>query len=207
MAYYCDKEYWNKRYALNTHPYEWYVGYKELKEMLENTIRQGSRVMLAGCGNSRLGEELYDHSGYTDLTGVDQSEAPISFMIKRKGTREGLHYLRADLTELPMPTNTYDCIIDKATLDSCLCGSEEDTSHRTTLKVLTEISRVLKPNGVFICISHSPEPDRQFLFAPELNWTVTTDTLEKEEGVGTLTEEYGGEDHSRYYVYLCKKKK
>ena len=207
MSYYSDPVYWDKRYALNSHPYEWYVGYHELKDVLEKWMKLGSRVMIAGCGNSRLGEMLYDHSGYTDMTCVDFSEAPIGFMLRRRGRREGLNYLRSDLKELPMPSGTFDCVVDKATLDSCLCGADEAAVFRSAQRVLLEVSRVLKPGGLFLCLSHTQAEDRQLLYSEAFNWEVQVEKVDKEEGVGGLAEEYEGADYPHYFLYVCRKRR
>ena len=205
MAFYSDKDYWDKRYSLNPHPYEWYQGYVELKGVLSAHIQKGSRVMVAGCGNSTLGEDMYDHSSFTDVTCVDFSEPPINMMRERMENRQGLHYICNDLRELTMPAATFDCVLDKATLDSCLCGSDDATILRSATRLLSEVSRVLKIGGIFLCISHTSPNERRVLYNPDLNWEVTVEHLPKEEGVGTLLEEYEGVDAPHYFLYVCKK--
>eukprot|EP01060_Flectonema_neradi_P025095 TRINITY_DN33930_c0_g1_i1.p1 TRINITY_DN33930_c0_g1~~TRINITY_DN33930_c0_g1_i1.p1 ORF type:complete len:218 (+),score=51.93 TRINITY_DN33930_c0_g1_i1:35-688(+) len=205
MAFYGEKEYWDKRYTLNPHPYEWYQGYVELKEVLSAHIQKGSRVMVAGCGNSTLGEEMYDHSSFTDVTCVDFSEPPIAIMRARMENRQGLHYVCNDLRELTMPAGTFDCVLDKATLDSCLCGSDDTAIQRSATRMLSEIYRVLKVGGIFLCISHTAPAERRVLYNQDLNWDITVEHLPKEGGVGTVLEEYEGTDSPNYFLYVCKK--
>eukprot|EP01065_Artemidia_motanka_P008841 TRINITY_DN14489_c0_g1_i2.p1 TRINITY_DN14489_c0_g1~~TRINITY_DN14489_c0_g1_i2.p1 ORF type:complete len:225 (+),score=69.62 TRINITY_DN14489_c0_g1_i2:55-675(+) len=206
MAFYCSKNYWDRRYELNAQPYEWYQSFPTLRALLKRHIRQGSRIMIAGCGNSTLGEDLYDQASFTDITAVDFSAKAIEFMGVRRGNREGLNYLVQDLTSLSFPQGTFDCIIDKATLDSCICGVDEAETQRHVTKMLQEISRVLKKGGTFLCISHSPQEDRQLLLREDLSWDVDVEMLQKEEVIGSLEEEFEGDDHPYHYVYICRKR-
>ena len=52
---------------------------------------------------------------------------------------------------------TFDVVIDKGTLDSVLCG---DGSAPNAEQMLSEISRVLTDEGVFICISYGVKDTR-----------------------------------------------
>eukprot|EP01062_Namystynia_karyoxenos_P063107 TRINITY_DN55925_c0_g1_i1.p1 TRINITY_DN55925_c0_g1~~TRINITY_DN55925_c0_g1_i1.p1 ORF type:complete len:207 (+),score=70.76 TRINITY_DN55925_c0_g1_i1:93-713(+) len=206
MAFYSSKEYWDRRYELNPQPYEWYQTFGALRALLKRHIRQGSRLLIAGCGNSTLGEDLYDQASFTDITAVDFSEKAIMAMAQRRSNREGLNYLVEDLVALSFPMGTFDCVIDKATLDSCICGDDESETQRHVTKILQEIARVLKKGGIFICISHSPREDRQLLYREDLRWDVEVEMLQKEEVIGSLAEEFEGDDHPYHYVYICRKR-
>ena len=50
---------------------------------------ESPRVLIVGCGNSRVGEKLYD-SGYHDVTCVDASTVVIAQMKYKYRNREGL---------------------------------------------------------------------------------------------------------------------
>eukprot|EP00756_Hemistasia_phaeocysticola_P003572 Hpha_TRINITY_DN12318_c0_g1::TRINITY_DN12318_c0_g1_i1::g.155958::m.155958 len=206
MAFYSSREYWDKRYQLNPMPYEWYQTFATLRALLKRHIRQGSRVMIAGCGNSTLGEDLYDQASMTDITAVDFSPKAVEQMTQRRGNREGLNYLVQDLTSLSFPQGTFDSIVDKATLDSCICGADEGEAQRYATKILHEASRVLKKGGCFICVSHSPKEDRQVLYREDLQWDVEVELLQKEEVIGSLSEEFEGDDHPYHYVYICRRR-
>jgi ubiquinone/menaquinone biosynthesis C-methylase UbiE len=54
--------------------------------------------------------------------------------------------------------NEYNVALDKATLDSILCGENSESNCE---KMLQEVNRILKPNGVFICISYGNEEQRK----------------------------------------------
>ena len=48
----------------------------------------------------------------------------------------------------------FDYVIDKALLDSIICGPDP---LKVSEQMLSEIHRVLKPQGAYICISHGDE--------------------------------------------------
>lgn len=71
--------------------------------------------------------------------------------------------------------NTFDTVIDKATLDAIICGDEGVCNPE---KVINEIYRVLKPNGVYICITYGvPEARLEYFQNPDHNWKVTHITI------------------------------
>lgn len=53
----------------------------------------------------------------------------------------------------------FDVVIDKSTLDALLCGEQ---SFVNAARMLWEVQRVLKPNGVYICVSYG-QPDNRVL--------------------------------------------
>ena len=57
-----------------------------------------------------------------------------------------------DACNMSFENEKFDIIFDKATLDSIRCGMNFQFQVDQYLK---EIRRVLKPEGIFICISHA----------------------------------------------------
>ena len=52
---------------------------------------------------------------------------------------------------------SFDCVLDKATMDSILCG---ENSMSNIASYLSEISRVLSPKGVYIAVSYGTPENR-----------------------------------------------
>ena len=52
----------------------------------------------------------------------------------------------------------FDVVIDKGLLDAMVCS---DGAVQNIQSMLSEIYRVLSPNGVYICISHGKEDQRK----------------------------------------------
>ena len=52
MTDYSKLEYWEDRYEENSDPFDWYQIYFTIKEKLQNTIKQGDRILIIGAGSS-----------------------------------------------------------------------------------------------------------------------------------------------------------
>jgi ubiquinone/menaquinone biosynthesis C-methylase UbiE len=95
----------------------------------------GSKVLDGGCGTSIwLNPAIEQHIRYT---GVDAQEKAISYGRKTFPQRT---YRRADLYHLPFPDNTFAAVVMREVLEHI----------RRPEEALREVSRVLKPGGVFI---------------------------------------------------------
>lgn len=58
---------------------------------------------------------------------------------------------------LDFPDESFNAVVDKGTLDSVLCG---EGSTANVAKMCMEISRVLKPNGVYFICSYGVPDNR-----------------------------------------------
>ena len=98
----------------------------------------------------------------------------------------------------------YNVVLDKGTLDSVLCG---DNSEANAEKMLTEINRVLKPNGVYICISYGSEEQRkEYLKSKIINfWDIRVDKVAKPSVIlsGSITDEKDPKNY--HYIYTMNK--
>lgn len=79
---------------------------------------------------------------------------------------------------LDFPDESFNTVIDKGTLDSVLCG---EGSTANVAKMCMEISRVLKPNGVYFICSYGV-PDNRLQVRPPKN-AVPPTALRSEEGL------------------------
>ena len=55
-----------------------------------------------------------------------------------------------DARSLQFKDGTFDLVIDKSLLDALACG---DGASVNVAQMLSEVHRVLTPNGVYICIT------------------------------------------------------
>ena len=100
-----------------------YNGDKSVSELIGNIIKRSCNVLVPGCGNSKLAEDMHD-DGYFQITNFDISQICIKKMRERnKEKRPSLTWNVMDARCLDYPNNTFDLIIDKSTIDSILCGS------------------------------------------------------------------------------------
>ena len=59
MAQYGKPEYWDERYARDPEPFDWYQRWSGIRDICMNYMKPSDNVLIVGCGNSRLGEEMY----------------------------------------------------------------------------------------------------------------------------------------------------
>ena len=126
-----QEEYWNsvsKRKEFTT-PFQ-------AREFLKY-VKRDHTILDVGCGYGRTLDELY-HNGYRNLIGIDFSEG----MIERGKQQFPYLDLRVkDNVEISLPDASIDAVILFAVL-TCIRTNEEQE------QLLTEIKRVLKPQGV-----------------------------------------------------------
>jgi SAM-dependent methyltransferase len=86
--------------------FDWYVDPKKIAPILELHIGiendRGKKIMIFGCGNSKLSEVLYD-LGYRSITSVDTSTVVVSQMQYRYKNREGMDFMVADVMKVSLP--------------------------------------------------------------------------------------------------------
>ncbi|KAL5715104.1 hypothetical protein ACHQM5_016980 [Ranunculus cassubicifolius] len=195
---YLDPTYWDERFSSEEH-YEWFKDYSHFQNLIQKYIPPNSEssVVELGCGNSKLGEELYK-DGITDITCIDLSPVAVQKMQKRlldKGYKD-IKVLVANMLQLPFAEESFDVVIEKGTMDVLFVDSGDPWNPRaeTVEKVTTmlkEVHRVLKRDGIFISISFGQPHFRRPLFeAPEFTWSIEWNT-------------FG--DGFHYFFYILKK--
>lgn len=136
-------EQWNEEHALKhdldkfyNHPNRIfrYIENKRIRVLLDKAeIKSGHDVLEVGCGAGHILERI--KSG--NLTGTDISSVQIERAKKRLGKRAIL--IKAKGEELPFPDKSFDRIICTEVFEHVL----------EPVKILTEIYRVLKNDGIF----------------------------------------------------------
>ena len=201
MTDYGNPSYWDERYAANPNAqFDWYQPYVTLKEYLIPllSVHPDFEILVAGCGNSGISKSLYD-DGYKNITGVDLSTVVIKQMVARYATSPQLEFLPADMTNLDgVPDKAFDLILDKALLDSMLCGDE---SFEQALLMLAESYRVLKSGGMYVAISYGIPSSRVALLEEGLSWKVEVIKIPKP----AVEEFIGVETDICHYMYICRK--
>jgi tRNA (uracil-5-)-methyltransferase TRM9 len=105
----------------------------ELEE-LKSYIKDGEKILDLGCGTGRLYEIFKDKN--IDYAGIDFSENLIQIAKEKYGN----HFQVADILILPFSDNYFDSVWSIAVLHHI-------PSDELRRRVLTEIKRILKPNG------------------------------------------------------------
>eukprot|EP01130_Rhizamoeba_saxonica_P018233 TRINITY_DN9058_c0_g1_i3.p1 TRINITY_DN9058_c0_g1~~TRINITY_DN9058_c0_g1_i3.p1 ORF type:complete len:198 (+),score=42.70 TRINITY_DN9058_c0_g1_i3:49-642(+) len=175
MMKYGSLEFWDTRYTRELTPFDWYTCYPpELKYIVNENVDNLDKVLHIGCGNSLLSEQLV-RDGYQSIHNIDISPVVIEQM-RNKYNDPRLIYEEMDFTDMRFPNEHFAAVIDKAGMDSLLCGEKSSDAVK---KMLKEVKRVLVRGGKFIIISHS-RPENRLKYFKDPSWVVNTQTIPKE---------------------------
>jgi SAM-dependent methyltransferase len=128
-------------------------------------VQDGKRILLLGCGNSKLGEEMVQMGGWTGpIVHTDISARVISTMSERchsvelssSGANNGdnyedvLSFVQDDAAQLSAfeDASIHGCV-DKGLVDALFCASHPVSD------ILESVHRVLVPGGIFCLFSLS----------------------------------------------------
>ena len=204
--------FWNERYVKDPEPNEWYQRWYQIKDSLteDGHLKPAHHVLHAGCGNSRLCEDMY-RDGFARQLNVDFSHVVIKQMLEKySGPRvlEGVDWQEMDCCDMiAFSDSKFNVVMDKGTLDTIACG---DGYAARTDKYLREVLRVLKPGGVFVCVSHG-EPARRMPFLTgqkaqdEYGWEITKKHVKK-ESVQQMLVRKGDEEEVKLQAKLAVEK-
>ena len=221
---YGSKAYWDDRYsdpratigastAKGVTNNEWYVGFDVLKPHLLEYAGRNAHCVLLGCGTSTLGEDMAEN-GFARVAAVDLRAPSSARSARAQQTRLAklarspperppphpfeVDYRVMDVKNMTYPRETFDCVIDKATLDTmcqldedpCEAGPPPSSANAVDFRgqrrrknnppspppthagrMLEEGVRVLKPGGRYVCLSYGEPDDRLgMLTGPGLSW-------------------------------------
>ncbi|GAA0144635.1 methyltransferase [Lithospermum erythrorhizon] len=173
---------------------------------------------------SFLSEDMVK-DGYEDIMNTDISSVVIEMMKLKNEQIPQLKYMQMDVRDMSFfPDESFDSIIDKGTLDSLMCGTNAPIC---AAQMLGEVSRLLKPGGVYILITYGDPKVRiphlkRYVYSwkielyiiprpgflkPDSSTTSTKSYLEPvpttEEGL--LHADYTLEDPDSHFIYVCSK--
>lgn len=155
---YAEQSYWEWRYAEVTkdgqlsEPPVWYVGWPELRDALlgqvgplgDAALSAPALVLELGCGHRPLAVDLAA-DGF-EVIAADfspaafrRAEADLSAPVRSAAV--------ADVRLLPFRDGSFDYVLDKACFDAL--------RPRDSAAALSEVCRVLRPGGRFLCVSNN----------------------------------------------------
>ncbi|KAI0091507.1 S-adenosyl-L-methionine-dependent methyltransferase [Irpex rosettiformis] len=194
---YGTKEYWDQRYSQepDDSSFDWFKSYADIADIFREIIPdKNARILMLGCGNSRLSEDMYD-DGYHEIVNVDYSGILIEKMRqKHEVIRPEMQWHEMDVREMALETESFDVAIDKGTMDAMLTAKAdvwdppEEVIQNCTREV-DEVLRLLRPGGVFIYLTFGqPHFRRRYL---------------TREGTTLEIRQLGEAFH--YYLYILRK--
>lgn len=116
-----------------------------------------------------------------------------------------------DVRNMSFKDGLYDMVIDKACLDAVICS---DGNKANAQGMISEIYRVLKNNGCYVCLSHGKEKQRlKYLQTQKFTIDKKDDgnyahRVPKEQ-IGTSTNKHKDKDPEKaknHFCYVCHKK-
>ncbi|GFY49836.1 eEF1A lysine and N-terminal methyltransferase [Trichonephila inaurata madagascariensis] len=148
-----SKDYWNEFFAKQkSQPFEWYGEYDSLSDVLDKYIHPKNKVLVIGCGNSKLSADLYD-VGICNSISVDISASVINQMKERYGRdRPKMSFEVMDVFKLPFEEGSFSVVIDKGTLDALLTDTSQEVNDRIDT-MFSQIDKVLHNGGRYLCFS------------------------------------------------------
>ncbi|EAT46630.1 AAEL002186-PA [Aedes aegypti] len=146
-------EYWNNFFKKRgKQAFEWYGEYPELCGQLHKCVKPRDEILMVGCGNSKLSLDLYD-VGFKQITNIDISQVVIRQMQDaNKIQRPEMLWYHMDATAMNFSDEKYSVVLDKGTLDA-LFTDETEATLQTVRKYFSEVARVLRVGGRYVCIS------------------------------------------------------
>jgi len=179
---YGTKGYWESRYQKEPECFDWFKGYSELKHVLAKYVKPQDSILMIGCGNATLSEDMYNDS-FQNITNIDFSEEVIRIMENRCKNLTKMKWMVMDVMDLQFSKSHFDIVIDKGTMDALLCDQESAWEVEESLainidKMLSEINRVLTDNGVYIYITFGQPHFRKPLIQKEkYQWDLHVETI------------------------------
>ncbi|KAI1640845.1 S-adenosyl-L-methionine-dependent methyltransferase [Biscogniauxia mediterranea] len=198
-------DYWDERYAEagpDRRVHEWFRSFGDLEGFFEKHLfrprgpQTGPRILHLGSGDSTVPGDLAA-IGYANQICVDFSAVAVELMARRYADVQGIEWKRMDVRHMDdIPSRSVDVAFDKGTLDAMIHGSPwsppADVLDNTG-QYLKEVSRVLKPDGVFLYVTYrQPHFINPLLNREDMRWDVTA------EQIGGSNSSFG------YHGFICK---
>ncbi len=131
---------------------------------LVELVRDGEKILDAGCGNGRLLEGIWRK---IDYVGLDSSPTLIKLAEEKYGIKEGVKFLVGDVLNLPFKDESFDKVFAIALFHHL-------PSFELRLQAAKELKRVLKPGGLAIITVWNLW---QLKYLPYLIWSFFKDFL------------------------------
>ena len=193
------QDYWDDFYRDNSQ-FSWYTGWDDLEPFLREYLQTSDRILLPGVGNDAMLRDMYD-AGYQTLTAFDYAPEGIARCRDMLGderifvsnaddgddnssTSKGVKLFVGDARNLlQLPDESFDIVLEKGALDAIvqsgggISEKEKALGLQNMQEAVEELTRVLKPGGLFISISAiwTSRLEASPLLANDNEWEVVRD--------------------------------
>ncbi|KAH9849951.1 S-adenosyl-L-methionine-dependent methyltransferase [Lenzites betulinus] len=172
---YGTKQYWDDRYSQESEDssFDWFKSYSDIADIIRELIpEKSSRILMLGCGNSTLSQDMYDDE-YKNIVNTDYSGILIEKMRhKHAQTRPEMEWHEMDIRDLKFDDDSFDVAIDKGTMDAMMTAKADvwdppEEVIRNCTREVDEVLRVLRKGGIFIYLTFGqPHFRRRYLDRP-----------------------------------------
>jgi SAM-dependent methyltransferase len=153
------RDYWNEFYEKEQN-FSWYAGWDELAPFLQDFISdRDAAVLLPGVGNDATLVDMYTKGGYRNLTAMDYAPEAIERcreMLEATTTYD-VDLVVADARNLRgvFENEQFTAVFEKGTLDAIFLsgGQDKDLARKNMNLAIAELSRCVKPGGIFLSIA------------------------------------------------------
>jgi len=150
---FADKDYWEKFFKIRgDKAFEWYGEYENLCGLIHQYIKPNEKILMVGCGNSKLSESMYDVGKLMNIVNIDLSASVIQQMTLKNKNRKQMSFIKMDMLNMEFDNGDFDVVVDKGTFDA-LMSDESELVLEQADNFFNEIDRVLKVGGRYMCIS------------------------------------------------------
>ncbi|KAI0642257.1 S-adenosyl-L-methionine-dependent methyltransferase [Trametes meyenii] len=168
---YGTKEYWDQRYSQESEDssFDWFKSYQDIAEIIRELIPdKASKVLMLGCGNSTLSQDMYD-DGYKNIVNTDYSGILIEKMKHKHQERPEMEWHEMDIRDLKFEDDVFDVAIDKGTMDAMMTAKADvwdppEEVVQNCNREVDEVLRVLRKGGIFVYLTFGqPHFRRRYL--------------------------------------------
>ena len=164
--------------------FEWIQSFAQIARFLSShftglpeSTRESQRVLVLGCGTSTLSKDLLD-LGYGEVVNIDNDSACVQHMANMYSdprmkwyTYDLVEYSGDNAIKGSTCDGAFDIVVDKGTLDAILVEG-------AVYRMLAEVHRFMRPNGIYILCSINSEQILQSLVgAPALDFEVSLNSI------------------------------
>lgn len=160
-------------------------------------LREGQCVLEVGCGNGELwiaGKDRIPADCQITLSDISAGMvADAKSRLEASGLNSGFFYETADCQELPFKAESFDCVVANHVL---FYVKDRD-------RALSEIRRILKPGGWFVCSTYGQEHMKEITqLVKEFDSRITLSDVNLYDLFGL---ERGKEELEQYFEHVAKK--
>ncbi|KAG7351222.1 methyltransferase domain containing protein [Nitzschia inconspicua] len=160
------QDYWNEFYQ-QEQTFSWYATWDEMEPFVKDFVPDtSSSVLLPGVGNDATLVKMFE-AGYVNLTAMDYAPEAIArcreMLEASHETTTGMGWLDCVSLVVANARNLngvfeaeqFDAVFEKGTLDAIFLSGGQDKvlAYQYMNQSITELSRCVKPGGVFLSVA------------------------------------------------------